>query len=162
MGINRCATEAADVRELWTRLLLLESECEDVLRGAPSTVLEVPDASVSLDGANLNISVASSVGEGAKVVAVPTFTFDGRTRKLNNFGHWLIDCLPQVAALGTVAPDASLLVPAGLKGFQYTTLALLGVEREQLIEWDGSPLASNRVWRWRASAATAADGRSLP
>ena len=145
MGINRCATEAADVRELWTRLLLLESECEDVLRGAPSTVLEVPDASVSLDGANLRISIASPVGEGAKVVAVPKFTFDGRTRKLNNFGHWLIDCLPQVAALGTVAPDASLLVPAGLKGFQYATLALLGIGREQLVEWDGSPLASNRV-----------------
>ena len=88
MGINRCATEAADVRELWTRLLILESECEDVLRGAPSTVLEVPDVSVSLDGATLRISVGSPAGEGAKVVAVPRFTFDCTPRKLNNFGHW--------------------------------------------------------------------------
>ena len=145
MGINRCATEAADVRELWTRLLILESECEDVLRGAPSTVLEVPDASVSLDGAALRISVGSPAGEGAQVVAVPRFTFDFTPRKLNNFGHWLIDCLPQVAALATVAPDGLLLVPEGLRGFQYATMALLGIERQQLIEWNGSPLAGHRV-----------------
>ena len=145
MGVNRVASDAADVRQLWTRMMTLESECEDVLRGAPSTVLDVPDASVSLSGGTLRISTAPSAGEAAKVVAVPKFTFDGTTRKLNNFGHWLIDCLPQVAALATVASDASFLVPAGMRGFQYATLGLLGVEREQIIEWDGSPLASERV-----------------
>ena len=159
MGINRIATEAADVRELWTRLLALESECEDVLRGAPSTVLDVPDASVSLTGEALRITM-SSAGAGAKAVAVPKFTFDGTTRKLNNFGHWLIDCLPQVAALATVAPDASLLVPASLRGFHYSTLALLGIERQQLIEWDGSPLASDRLLAFE-SAGRQGGGRPL-
>ena len=144
MGINRVATEAADVRELWTRLLTLETECEDALRGAPSTVLDVPHASVALSGGRVRIAMEPA-GEGARVVAVPKFTFDGTTRKLNNFGHWLIDCLPQVAALSTVAPDASFLVPAGMRGFQYSTLALLGIERQQVIEWDGVPLAASRV-----------------
>jgi hypothetical protein len=145
MGINRISTTAADVRELWTRLLALERGCEDVLRGAPGTVLEVPDATVALTGPVLRISMGSSPGEGLKGVAVPKFTFDGTTRKLNNFGHWMIDCLPQVAALATVAADAPLLVPEALKGFHYSTLALLGIGRRQLIQWDGAPIASNRV-----------------
>lgn len=155
-GITRCATESADVRELWERLLAFEAACgEDVLRGLPSTVLDVADATVSVaDGAALRISLGGVHQPSAPVVAVPRFTYDYPARKANNFGHWLLDCVPQVAVLAKMAPEALFLLPHRYKAFQHATLSLLGLEHRQFIPWDGSPVECSRL------LALESDGRT--
>ena len=81
----------------------------------------------------------------ATAVAVPKFTFDFPARKLRNFGHWLLDCLPQVVALSAIEPSARLLLPAPLRGFQRATLALIGVTPPQAVAWDGAPIECGRL-----------------
>jgi capsular polysaccharide biosynthesis protein len=145
-GVTRCVTEAADVRELWERLLGFEKSCEgDVLRGRAATVLDVPGATASLaEDGSLRIAIDGTAPQGG-TVAIPRFTYDAAARKLNNFGHWLLDCLPQVAVLATVAPDAAVLMPPQQKRFHGATLSLLGIDADRVIAWDGSPVECGRL-----------------
>jgi hypothetical protein len=150
MGVNRIATDAADVRELWHGLLQREARSGDMLHGGPSTVLSVPHVVISKDDdGGLRVSGASASSHTAApasgVLAVPRFTFALTDRKRRNFGHWLLDCLPQVVALAAVEPHARFLLPAPLRGFQRATLSLLGVSPDQMIEWDEQPMAAERV-----------------
>jgi hypothetical protein len=146
VGVTRCVTEAADVRELFNRLLAFEARAGDVLRGLPSTVLDVPGATVSLtDGRSLRISLGRTGRDVVPVVAAPRCTYDFSPKKRNNFGHWLLDCLPQIAVLAMIAPEARVLLHDGYKGFHAATLGLLGIGREQLVAWDGSPVECGRL-----------------
>jgi hypothetical protein len=146
IGVTRCLTDDAHVRQLWERLLAFEAAGEDVLRGLPSSILDVADATISfVEGGPLRIAVGRASQPMSEVVAVPRCTYDYPTRKLHNFGHWLLDCLPQVAVLAKVAPNASFLLPFAKKGFHNATLKLLGLELEQLRPWDGSPISAQRV-----------------
>jgi hypothetical protein len=146
VGITRCVTGSADVRARWEHLLALEAERgDDMLRGLPSTVLDIPDATVSRRDEALWISVGHPHNGERAVMAVPRFTFDFSPRKRNNFGHWLLDCVPQVTVLAKVAPDVRLLVPSGLSEYQYATASLAGVARERLVPWDGSSIGCRRL-----------------
>lgn len=162
LGVTQCATDAADVRDLWARLLASETQCgEDVLRGLPSTILDVPDATISIvEGGRLNVALGRR-GEAARTtVAVPRCTFDFPPQKLRNFGHWLLDCAPQVVALWKAAPDAQFLLPDPGKGFHQATLSLLGIPPHQLKPWDGAPLACSRVLVFESDGRTGG-GRPL-
>ena len=145
-GVTRCATEADDVRDLWERLLAFEEACGDVLRGHPASVLDIPSATVALaaDG-RLHVTAGSALAADRRVVAVPKFTYDYPSRKLANFGHWLLDCAPAVFLLSQIAPDATFLLPSPIKTFQESTLALLGVDSRSLVAWDGAPFTGSRV-----------------
>ncbi len=159
-GVIRCATDAPDVRALWERLLANEAAHEDdMLRGLPSTILDIPDAAVSKDDRGLHIALERH-GTAAPLIAVPRFTFDYPPRKVYNFGHWLLDCLPQVVALSTVAPDARYLLPDPCKEYQEETLALVGIERSQLIPWDGSTVHCRRLLAFESDGRTGG-GRPL-
>lgn len=159
-GVIRCATEAPDVRALWERLLANEAAHEDdMLRGQPSTILDIPDAAVSKDDRSLHIALERHTGAAA-LVGVPRFTYDYPPRKIYNFGHWLLDCLPQVVALSTVAPDARYLLPDPCTEFQEKTLALVGIERSQLAPWDGSTIHCRRLLAFESDGRTGG-GRPL-
>lgn len=159
-GVIRCATEASDVRALWERLLANEAAHEDdVLRGLPSTILDIPDAAVSRKERCLHIALESHAA-AAPLVAVPRFTYDCAPRKIYNFGHWLLDCLPQVVALSSVAPDARYLLPDPCKEYQAKTLALVGIERTQLVPWDGSTVHCRRLLAFESDGRTGG-GRPL-
>lgn len=149
MGVTRTATAAADVRELWDELRRREARSGDILEGGPSTVLSLPHAVVSTNengGLRVSGAAASSATPPAGgVLAVPRFTFALTDRKRRNFGHWLLDCLPQVVALAAVEPQARFLLPAPLRGFQRSTLSLLGVGPDRIVEWDGRPMAAERL-----------------
>jgi capsular polysaccharide biosynthesis protein len=156
-GINRCATPSPDVRELWDRLIAYERGCADALQGGPSTILDVPSAAVSMDGdGTLRIALDSQSANAVpgSVVAVPRFTYAQAPRKLRNFGHWFLDCAPQVLALSQVAPDATFLMPASLAQFHRVTLSHLQIDERQLRPWDGSRIDAARV------IAFESDGRS--
>ena len=160
IGITRCTSADPRVRMLWERLLAVEKDADDVLRGLPSTILDIPDATVSREdndvlrvvlrhpgqaltpGASLNGRPQSP---GGAVVAVARFAYDYPSRKLRNAGHWLVDCLPQAVALSSVAADAVLLLPSPVSGFQRSTLGLIGVADHQLLPWDGAPLECARL-----------------
>ena len=158
VGVTRCASEAADVRELWDRLLRFESQTDGILHGNPSSVLDLPDASVSIRGGrSLHVELQTTGTRAApagEVIAVPRFTHVMPASKLRNFGHWLLDCVPQVAVLAAVAPDATMLLPPGLKTFHRWPLGKLGLGPSQIVEWDGAPRAGGRVLVFES------DGRS--
>jgi hypothetical protein len=152
MGVTRCASTDPHVRAAWERLMASEANSDGMLRGAPSTILDVPDAVVSMTHtpatrAPLRVSIRE--GHAATpdhaVLAVPKFTHDFPLRKRDNFGHWLLDCVPQVVALMTVAPDAVFLLPSPLKGFQRAVLLLVGLTDRQIVPWDGTPVRGGRV-----------------
>ena len=149
MGVTRTATGDAAVRALWEGLLAREARSGDVLTGGPSTVLSLHDAVASKDErGGLRISGTSTSPHGTPgtgVLAIPRFTFALTDRKRRNFGHWLLDCLPQIVALAAVEPHARFLLPAPLRGFQRETLSLLGVGSEQMLEWDERPVAAERL-----------------
>ena len=150
MGVTRTATGDAGVRALWEGLLTREARSGDVLHGGPSTVLSIRDAVASKDeSGGLRISGASASrhleAPDRGVLAIPRFTFALTDRKRRNFGHWLLDCLPQVVALAAVEPHARFLLPAPLRGFQRSTLSLLGVGPDRIIEWDERPTAAERL-----------------
>jgi hypothetical protein len=160
-GVTHCATDTADVRELWQRLLSFEEACGDVLRGHASTILGVPDATASVsESSALRVFVGGARRADGPVMAVPKFTYDCPPRKLYNFGHWLLDYMPQIAALSTIAPDAVFLLPDPCKEFQRTTLGLLGIERDQLVPWDGSPIHCGRLLVFESDGRTGG-GRPL-
>lgn len=156
VGMTRVASTDAVVRSLWARLEAREAACaDDVLRGAPPTALAVHDAVVTMAGEHtLEVRLHGSRAPGpatpagaARIpaVAVPKFTYQFSARKLRNVGHWILDCLPQVAALDRLAPDAVCLLPAPLRSFQRSTLALLGLSDARMQPWTGEPLAAERL-----------------
>lgn len=147
IGVTRCVTRALDVRELWEGLLAREAQSGDLLYGRPSTVLDLPEGAVSkAGGRRLYVSLGSAAAAGARyaVVCVPRFAHITAPRKLRNFGHWLLDCAPQVAALAAVAPDAVFLFPPPLRPFQRWTAARLGLREPQLATWDGTLVRARR------------------
>jgi capsular polysaccharide biosynthesis protein len=148
MGVTRCVGTSPDVRALWNNLLTTEAEASGGrLRCAPSTILDVGPASISrIDGDTTRVLLFETIPAGAaRVTAVPRFTCKRMPRKLRNFGHWLLDFLPQVVALSSVAPRARFLLPAPLARFQRATLALVGVQDDQIAPWDGAPVAAERL-----------------
>jgi hypothetical protein len=148
-GLVRVTTTDPHVRTLWEALSDAEATAGAAPRGLPATLLDVPAAVVSTDAGNgLRISVGGAAGGAAAsrpVVAVPKFTYDFAERKTRNFGHWLLDCLPQIAALTAAAPEAAILLPPPIRGFHRSTVALLGIPQDRLVAWDGAPLACGRV-----------------
>jgi capsular polysaccharide biosynthesis protein len=78
-------------------------------------------------------------------MAVPKLTYHVSARKLRNFGHWLLDGLPQVVALDALAPDAVFLLPDPFKAVYRSTLELLGIGDDRIRPWDGRPLSSARL-----------------
>ncbi len=156
MGLTCLASTAPDVRALWDHLTAREAACtDDRLRGAPATILEMTGATVSmpgghgltvaLDGARERPVAPDMAVPAYPLVAVPKLTHHFSARKLRNVGHWLLDGLPQVAALVDLAPDALFLLPPSLKGVHRATLALLGVPESQTLAWDGHRLACERL-----------------
>lgn len=160
VGITRCRTSSPDVRELWDRLLRFESECsDDVLRGFPSTVLDVPGAAATVVDGTLRITPRLQPLQ-AGVVAIPRCTYEVATRKIGNFGHWMLDYAPQIVALWTIARDATLLLPHPPREFQAATLALMGLDRRQMVPWDGSPIECSRLLAFESDGRTGG-GRPL-
>ena len=152
MGVTSCVTAAPDVRELWDRLLDFERDSDDTLRGFPAAVLDVPQARLAAENGRLRITFAAPVEamttpESNRLgeVAVPRFAFQYAVRKMRNFGHWLLDCVPQVVALRAIAPGATLVVPEPVLGFHRSTLAAAGLPDSQLYPWDGRPLIALRA-----------------
>jgi capsular polysaccharide biosynthesis protein len=150
LGVVESATANPHVQALWDSLNdRAVAPGQGALTGAPSTVLDVPGAVVRSedDGRTLRISMTASVPslERADVVAVPKFTFDFAPRKLRNFGHWLLDCVPQAVVLSALAPAARLLLPSPLRGFQRATLDMVGVAPARAVAWDGGPIACDRL-----------------
>jgi hypothetical protein len=158
MGITCCASTAPDVREAWEKLLASEASTDGLLRGAPNMVLDIPGGTITRDagpGVDVRLTRRSAWGaSGTRVVAVPKCTHDFPSRKLGNFGHWLLDCVPQVVALASVAPEAVFLLPASLKGFHRATLSLAGISESQMVPWDGAPVTADRLLVFES------DGRS--
>ena len=146
MGETRCASTAPDVKALWDRLLSLEGATDDLLRGAPAAVLDIPDGIVSKDEAlHVSLTPDPRVRDRHRVIAVPKLTYDFPQRKVQNFGHWLLDGVPQVMALAAVAPDATFLLPDTLKGFHRRVLALGGIAEHQILPWTGVPVSAARL-----------------
>jgi capsular polysaccharide biosynthesis protein len=159
MGITRCVSGATDVREAWQRLLTLEASGTDgMLRGGPSTILDVPDATASKATAPaLSVQLQSephrtgASGDNERrsraytTVAIPRFTYAFPSRKLRNFSHWLLDCVPQVVALANIDRDSVILVPPIDKAYHLATLSLLGIGTNRVVVWTGEPIASERV-----------------
>jgi capsular polysaccharide biosynthesis protein len=148
MGVTRCVTESPDVRELWEQLLETEgATSEGRLRCASSTVLAAGPAVVVRDRAGaVRLSLVEEAPRpAADVLAVPRFTCNLMPRKLRNFGHWLLDFVPQVLQLSTLSRDALFLIPEPVAGFQRRTLALIGIRDDQIRPWDGSPVSARRA-----------------
>ena len=148
MGVTRTANPSPDVGALWARLLAREGETSGgMLRAAPSTILDLGAASIACDEPHvMSVTLLDRVPDHAvPVIAVPRFTYHRMPRKLRNFGHWLLDFLPQVVALSTVAPQSVFLLPDAVSRFHPSTLALVGVRPEQIRPWKGSPISAARV-----------------
>jgi capsular polysaccharide biosynthesis protein len=143
-GVMESSAALPDVRALWDRLLALEIAGDGMLRGFPCTILDMRDASVTHDESS-GLRIALGDDSGAGMVAVPRFTYAFPARKLRNFGHWLLDCLPQIVAMTTVAPDAAFLLPVPVRPFQVATLSMVGVKEHQIVPWDGSRLSAARL-----------------
>ncbi|OFW04157.1 MAG: hypothetical protein A3I61_09215 [Acidobacteria bacterium RIFCSPLOWO2_02_FULL_68_18] len=161
VGITHCATASADVRELWERLLTFEAGCgDDVLRGFPATILDVPGATVSIVDGSLRMTPRLQPQQRADVVGVPRCTYDLAARKVGNFGHWMLDCAPQVVALWKVAPEATFLMPQDAKWFHAATLARIGLDPRQMVPWDGSQVECRRLLAFESDGRTGG-GRPL-
>lgn len=162
LGVMRCATEADDVRRLWDVLLAREAQSDGVLRGGTNAVLDIPDALVSAAPAGrLHVSMRRLASTASpRVVAVPRFAYVSPPRKLRNFGHWLLDCAPQIVALTMVAPEATILLPGPLRAFHRWTLLELGLRDSQILQWDGSPVACPRLLVFESDGRTGG-GRPL-
>jgi hypothetical protein len=151
MGRTFVASTAADVRDLWERVLAREVECvDDRLRGAPSTALEIHHATLALGSEHtidvtLDATGAPDRHSDVVTIAVPKLTYHFSARKLRNFGHWLLDGVPQIVALDALAPDAIFLLPDPLKGIYTSTLGLLGISADRLRPWSGSPVSCSRL-----------------
>jgi hypothetical protein len=148
-GVFTSATEDPQVQSFWETLGRSSPLGKDEgLRGAASTVLDVPGAVVRLDSSGalrVSMATAGDVATRFDTVAVPKFTYDFSRRKLRNFGHWLLDYVPQVVALSAAAFPSVYLLPAPLRSFHRATLELAGIRPDQMVAWDGSPVAGGRV-----------------
>jgi Glycosyltransferase 61 len=168
LGITRSATEDPEIQALWDRLLAFEAGCGDRLRGDPSSVLDVPGGTVQRhEKSGLWIRLDDRSGKtlqhvtaSESVIAIPKFTYEFTAVKLQNFGHWLVDCLPQVVPLADIAPQARFLVPGPIKAFQRSLLALIGVQAAQLVPWDDAPLEADR-WLILENDGSIGGGRPL-
>jgi hypothetical protein len=161
VGITRCVSDAPDVCELWGRLLRFEAECgDDVLRGFPCTVLDVPGATAAVVDGRLRVTPRLQSSASAGVVAVPRCTYDVTTRKIANFGHWILDWAPQIVALWKIAPDATFLMPQPAREFHGATLAQMGLDTRRMVPWDGSPIESSRLLAFESDGRTGG-GRPL-
>jgi len=151
MGCTCVASTASDVRELWERVLAREAACvEDRLRGVPPTVLEIRHATVALSGdhtidVTLDATDASDRAADAMTIAIPKLTYHFSARKLRNFGHWLLDGVPQVVALDALAPDAVFLLPDPLGHAYRSTLGLLRIADDRVRPWNGQPVSCSRL-----------------
>ena len=146
IGVRRCLTDAADVRERWAALLAAEAASGHVLRSDAATVLDVPDAVAALAAdRRLRISMTAQATGARRTLAVPQFTYAFPPRKLRNFAHWLLDCAPQIAAMLAVAPDATFLMPEPILPLHRATFALLGVGDDRLMAWTGAGIGGDRV-----------------
>ncbi len=161
VGLTRCASTAPDVRELWERLLRFEAQGgDDVLRGAPCTILDVPGAAASVAGGRLRITPRYQPPPPTGIAAIPRCTYDVTTRKIVNFGHWMLDWAPQIVALQRIAPGATVLMPHPPREFHAATLARMGLETRQLVPWDGSPIECGRLLAFESDGRTGG-GRPL-
>jgi hypothetical protein len=161
LGVVQNATTDPRIQGLWDALQAPHDTADpEGLKGRPSTVLDIPGAVVRTedDGRTLRVSMRAAPIGGASdtgaPVAVPKFMFDFAERKLRNFGHWLLDCVPQVVALSAIDPAARVLLPSPLRRFQSATLDLVGLPPAQAIAWDGAPIECGRLLVFES------DGRS--
>lgn len=148
MGVTWTADPSPDVLALWTGLLAGEAEASGgLLRAAPSTILDLGAASLARDEPDtVSVTLLDRVPDDSEpVIALPRFTYHRMPRKLRNFGHWLLDFLPQVVALSAVAPQAVFLLPDAMSRFHPSTLGLVGVGSQQMRPWNGSPINGARV-----------------
>jgi len=161
VGITRCASTAPDVHALWSQLLTFEAECgDDVLRGLPCTILDVPGAAIAIVDGTLRITPRFEPPPQGDVVAVPRCIYDAAARKVGNFGHWMLDWAPQVVALWKVAPEATFLMPQASKWFHAATLVRMGLDPRQMVPWDGSPIECRRLLAFESDGRTGG-GRPL-
>ncbi|MGE3274325.1 MAG: DUF563 domain-containing protein [Vicinamibacterales bacterium] len=147
-GITRVADAALDVRADWNQLLASEAAAsQGLLHSAPARVLDLGPAALWRDGTGMRAALLESTpaAPDIAVLAVPRFTCNVFPRKLRNFGHWLLDYLPQVVALRHLAPGAIVLLPPGLGGFHAATLALTGVGDGEGRPWEGERLTAGRL-----------------
>ena len=161
LGVVESATTDPRIQGLWDALQAPRgTTVEEGLKGRPSTVLDIPGAVVRTedDGRTLRVSMRAAPigapGDGGGPVAVPKFMFDFAERKLRNFGHWLLDCVPQVVALSAIDASARVLLPSPLRRFQGATLDLVGLPPAQAVAWDGAPIECDRLLVFES------DGRS--
>jgi capsular polysaccharide biosynthesis protein len=148
MATTRCAHASSDVQALWDGLIAAEAQASGgLLRCGASRVLDVGPATIrARDEQGISVTLLDHAPAGAiPVLAVPRCAYDWAQRKLRNFGHWLLDSLPQVVTLRDVAPDADVLLPDPLAGFQRRTLALVGVAPACMRPWQGGDLSAARV-----------------
>jgi capsular polysaccharide biosynthesis protein len=144
-GVMSVDAASDDVRALWDRLLQFErASGDDAIEGAPAAVLDVPGADVSAANGVMTVSLRDGVPPGP-TIAIPRFTYAAPARKQRNFGHWLLDCVPQVQALLMVEPDARCLLPEPLKPFHLATLALTGMRDDQIVPWNGAAVTCGRA-----------------
>jgi hypothetical protein len=97
LGVIESATADARVQALWDSLHGHDASAGDEgLRGAPSTVLDIPGAVVRSEdeGRTLRVSVQAPSGDRAEqaagVVAVPKFTFDFESSETSATGCWTV------------------------------------------------------------------------
>jgi capsular polysaccharide biosynthesis protein len=151
MGRTAVVSTAPDVCELWDRVLAREAACrDDRLRGVSPAVLEIRHATVALASegtidVTLDATGAPTRAADAVTIAIPKLTYHFSARKLRNFGHWLLDGLPQVVALDALAPDAVFLLPDPLRNAYRSTLALCGIGDERIRPWNGQPVSCSRL-----------------
>jgi hypothetical protein len=162
LGLTRCAAVADEVRTLWERLLAFESSSGDVLEGHPATVLDMRDAHASVRDGSLAVSLRRPLSPSRRLelAGVPRFTYAVPPRKLRNFGHWLLDCLPQITAISAVAPEAMVLLPQPPNAFQRATLSAIGFDESRLVAWNGDPIDCGRLVAFESDGRTGG-GRPL-
>ncbi|MGE3401298.1 MAG: DUF563 domain-containing protein [Vicinamibacterales bacterium] len=150
LGVTTVATETEDVQQLWRRLLTAEAQAvPGELQGLPSSVLDCR-AAVVTKGDVLQVRLRADGSDpmpAARLgdVILPRFTHDFLKRKLRNVGHWLLDCLPHMLALEPLAPHAVFLLPPLPSNVHWDSLALVGIRRDRVVIWDGTPIACDRV-----------------
>ena len=113
-------------------------------------MFEIRHATVALAGdhtidVRLDAAGAPDRAADAVTIAIPKLTYHFSARKLRNFGHWLLDGLPQVVAIDALAPAAVFLLPDPLKNAYRSTLNLLGIGDERIRPWNGQPVSCARL-----------------
>jgi capsular polysaccharide biosynthesis protein len=115
---------------------------------------------VAIVDGTLQITPRLQPRPSAGVVAVPRCTYDVTTRKIANFGHWMLDWAPQIVALWKIAPDATFLMPQPPREFHTATLARMGLDTRRMVSWDGAPVECRRLLAFESDGRTGG-GRPL-